>query len=125
MSVLNICSCFGFEHMKKVKTKPPIIPREILLEVEKTFRNLWDKERKTEALFKKAVSLHEQVQTLLSQELCKPEGERNTEAITALYVRLQDAEEAIDTMTELTKDLQELRNHFYGFISEPQDVEEK
>lgn len=111
--------------MKKVTTKPPIIQREILLEVEKTFRNLWDKERKTQELFKKAVSLHGQVQTLLSQELCKPEIERNTEAITALSVRLQDTEETIDTVAEVTKELQELRNHFYGFISEPQEVEEK
>jgi hypothetical protein len=57
--------------------------------------------------------------------LCKPEIERNTEAIATLSVRLQDAEESIDTMAEVTKELQELRNHFYGFISEPQEAEEK
>jgi len=109
--------------MKKVKTKPPIIQKEILLEVEKTFRNIWDKERKTEEIFKKAVSLHEQVQTLLSQELCKPEQERNQEIIIALYVRLKDAEEAIDTVAELTGELRNLRNYFYGFMSEPQEAE--
>lgn len=97
----------------------------MLLQIEKTFRGIWDKERKTDALFKKAVSLHEQVQTLLTQELCKPETEQNKEAIGALYGRLADAEEAIDTVASLTKDLQELRNYFYGFMSEPREVEEK
>jgi hypothetical protein len=104
------------------KANLPIIQKEILLEIEKTFRTIWDKERKTEALFKKATVLHEQVQTLLAQELCKPENEQNSEAIAALYQRLADSEEAIDTVSELTGELRELRNYFYGLMSEPQDV---
>ncbi len=114
--------------MKKQKDnelKPPIIQKEMLLLIEKTFRSIWDKERKTETLFKKAVSLHEEVQTLLTQELCKTENEQNKEAIGTLYGRLADAEEAIDTVASLTKDLQELRNYFFGFMSEPREVEEK
>lgn len=109
--------------MKKVKVKSPLIHKEVLLEIEKTFRNIWDKERKTEVLFKKAVTLHEQVQSLIAKELCKPENEQNIETLTTLCERLLDAEEAIDTVSELTGELRELRNYFYGLMSEPQEVE--
>lgn len=105
--------------------KSPIIEKELLLEIEKTFRRIWDKEQKTDALFKKAVSLHEQIQTLLSQELCKPTEEQNQETVAALYIRLYDAEEAIDTIASLTGELRELRNHFFGFLSEPREAGEK
>ncbi len=84
--------------MKKEEKLPPIIEKSLLLEIEKTFRRIWNKERKTEDLFKKAVSLHEQIQALLAQELCKP----NAEALAALCVRLTAAEEAIDTVASLT-----------------------
>ncbi|MBI2120441.1 MAG: hypothetical protein HYT94_02335 [Parcubacteria group bacterium] len=105
--------------------KPPIIQKELLLEIEKTFRRIWDKERKTDDLFKKAVSLREQVQTLLVQELCKPESEQNQETIAELHERLYAAEEAIDTVASLTRELQELREYFFGFLSEPREAEEK
>ncbi len=120
-----MCAHLFMKKQTEQQMKPPIVHREILLEIEKTFRNIWDKERKTGDLFKKAVSLHGQVHSLLTQELCKPEPEQNKEAITALYERLADAEDAIDTVAELTKDLQELRKYFYGFMSEPREVEEK
>lgn len=105
--------------------KPPIIEKELLLEIEKTFRRIWDKEQKTDALFKKAVSLREQVQSLLVQELCKSEEERDHETVVELNKRLCSAEEAIDTMASLTKELHELRAYFFGFLSEPREVEEK
>lgn len=110
--------------VKKSEKLPPIIEKSLLLEVEKTFRRIWEKEQKTEALFKKAVSLREQVQALLVQELCKPENERDHETVDNLNERLQSAEEAIDTMASLTSELQELRAYFYGFMSEPREVAE-
>lgn len=109
----------------KKEMKPPIIQKEMLLEIEKIFRGIWDKERKTEALFKKAVSLHEQVQTLIAQELCKPKNEQDKESMAALYGRLVVAEEAIDTVSSFTGELRQLREYFYGFMSEPREVEEK
>lgn len=110
--------------MKK-ETKPPLIQKEILLEIEKTFRRLWDKERKTEDLFKRSVSLREQVHSLLVQELCKPENERHQETIAELYERLNAAEEAIDEIGSLSKDLQELRAYFYTVMSEPREAREQ
>lgn len=106
---------------EKAKTKPPIIQKEMLLEIEKTFRRIWEKEQKTDTLFKKAVSLRERMQTLLVQELCKPEDERDHETVAELNERLHSAEEAIDTMASLTSELQELRAYFFGFLSEPQE----
>jgi hypothetical protein len=111
--------------VKKLEKLPPIIEKSLLLEVEKTFRRIWEKEQKTEALFKKAVSLHEQVQTLIAQELRKPENEQNKDSMAALYVRLTDAEEAIDTVASLTGELRQLREYFYGFMSEPRETEGK
>jgi hypothetical protein len=111
--------------MKKKEAKPPIIEKELLLEVEKTFRRFWEKEKRTQDIFKKAASLHEQIQSLLVQELCKPETEQDTETIADLRERLRDTEENIDTIADLTKELQELRAYFFGFLSEPREAEEK
>jgi hypothetical protein len=103
----------------------PIIEKALLLEIEKTFRRIWDKERKTEELFKKAVSLRENAQTLLVQELCKPEDEQNKEIISVLGERMRDAEEAIDTVASLTMELRELKEYFYGWMTAPEKASEE
>lgn len=45
--------------------------------------------------------------------------------MAALYDRLSVAEEAIDTVASLTGELRQLREYFYGFMSEPREAEEK